>query len=194
MHTAVGHLSICYRFPKDPVRRARWIKAVRRKDWTPSSFSLLCSQHFSDDCFDKTSLCVVRLKDHAVPSIFPAYPAHLQRRLNKNVRIQENSLNLEPLEMVSVTIKDEAMDDLTWEDGAFRECMTPCAGTTRSTDETVTRNTWFVKAAYEDSPSCKQFRDVASARCFKKRSYKSLYSTSGIREDPVNTVWQQWCR
>ncbi|XP_063228504.1 uncharacterized protein LOC134534200 isoform X5 [Bacillus rossius redtenbacheri] len=64
--------------------------------------------------------------------------------------------------MVSVTIKDEAMDDLTWEDGAFRECMTPCAGTTRSTDETVTRNTWFVKAAYEDSPSCKQFRDVAS--------------------------------
>ena len=35
-----------YRIPKDPDRRARWIATISRKDWTPSEFTWLCSEHF----------------------------------------------------------------------------------------------------------------------------------------------------
>ena len=35
-----------YRFPKDPSRRARWIAAVNRKNWTPSENTWICSAHF----------------------------------------------------------------------------------------------------------------------------------------------------
>ncbi|PSN57118.1 hypothetical protein C0J52_01317 [Blattella germanica] len=61
------------RFPKDTDRRQQWIKALRRENWTPTSNSLLCSSHFKETDFDRTSLCVVRIRDEAVPSIFPEY-------------------------------------------------------------------------------------------------------------------------
>ena len=35
-----------YRFPADPVRRARWVVAVSRKDWEPTEYSWICSAHF----------------------------------------------------------------------------------------------------------------------------------------------------
>ena len=35
-----------YRFPKDPARRALWISAVGRKNWTPNAYSWICSAHF----------------------------------------------------------------------------------------------------------------------------------------------------
>ena len=35
-----------YRFLGDSARRARWIAAVNRKDWTPNEHSWICSDHF----------------------------------------------------------------------------------------------------------------------------------------------------
>ena len=35
-----------YRFPDDPARKARWISAVNRKEWTPNEHSWICSDHF----------------------------------------------------------------------------------------------------------------------------------------------------
>ncbi|GLV46479.1 hypothetical protein CBL_20809 [Carabus blaptoides fortunei] len=66
-------------FPKDPERRAQWITAVRRENWQPSNISRICSVHFKEDDFDKTSLSSIRLRDFAVPSIFPAFPFYLQK-------------------------------------------------------------------------------------------------------------------
>uniref|UniRef100_A0A1X7VJM9 THAP-type domain-containing protein n=1 Tax=Amphimedon queenslandica TaxID=400682 RepID=A0A1X7VJM9_AMPQE len=38
-----------YTFPKNPERKNRWIAAVRRKNWAPSRFSRICSEHFRND-------------------------------------------------------------------------------------------------------------------------------------------------
>ena len=35
-----------YRFPVDPDRRRRWIAAVDRKDWEPTEYTWICSEHF----------------------------------------------------------------------------------------------------------------------------------------------------
>ncbi|XP_035226803.1 THAP domain-containing protein 1 A-like [Stegodyphus dumicola] len=45
----------------------------------PTSYSRLCSDHFSEDQIDRTSLCCVRLRENAVPNIFKAFPLHLQK-------------------------------------------------------------------------------------------------------------------
>ncbi|XP_076333658.1 THAP domain-containing protein 1-like [Tachypleus tridentatus] len=35
-----------HRFPTDPERRSRWIAAVKREGWQPTSASRVCSDHF----------------------------------------------------------------------------------------------------------------------------------------------------
>ena len=69
------------RFPdkkKRPECRARWIHAIRRKDWKPTSNSYLCSDHFEENCFVvRPNKIGRRLNDSAVPSIFN-FPPHLQ--------------------------------------------------------------------------------------------------------------------
>lgn len=63
---------------------------VRRKDpvtnneWQPTVNSILCSAHFSEDCFHTRGQqeSRVRLKPHAVPTIFN-FPAHLMKKQNQ---------------------------------------------------------------------------------------------------------------
>ena len=69
-----------HRFPKAETRpelRAAWIKAIRRKNWKPSTFSFLCSDHFEKKCFvvrpDKIGK---RLNETAIPSVFD-FPTEL---------------------------------------------------------------------------------------------------------------------
>uniref|UniRef100_A0A8D8ZTA6 THAP domain-containing protein 2 n=1 Tax=Cacopsylla melanoneura TaxID=428564 RepID=A0A8D8ZTA6_9HEMI len=64
-------------FPQNPERRAQWIRAVRRKNWSPSSHSKLCSDHFKEEDLDRTSLSCVRVRDHGVPTLFPSYPLYI---------------------------------------------------------------------------------------------------------------------
>jgi hypothetical protein len=68
----------CCSFPKDPKLRQQWIAAVRRKDYVPSASAVLCTKHFKPEDVDRTSLCCVRIRDNAVPSVFPAFPSYLQ--------------------------------------------------------------------------------------------------------------------
>ena len=46
-----------FKFPKDEKLRALWIKQVRRfrAEWTCTEYSVLCSEHFSDECFEVES-------------------------------------------------------------------------------------------------------------------------------------------
>ena len=64
-----------YRFPDDPVRRARWISTVNRKDWTPNEHSWICSKHFilGEKSNDPVSL-------EYVPSIFKHLLSPLKRK------------------------------------------------------------------------------------------------------------------
>ncbi|KAF3842653.1 hypothetical protein F7725_001502, partial [Dissostichus mawsoni] len=65
-------------FPKTGERRRRqWEVALRRDGFVSSGRTLLCSEHFRSEDFDRTGQ-TVRLKDGVVPTIFN-FPAHLQR-------------------------------------------------------------------------------------------------------------------
>ena len=35
-----------YRFPRDPERQRQWTLATKRKDWTPTEHTRICSDHF----------------------------------------------------------------------------------------------------------------------------------------------------
>ncbi|XP_012288791.1 THAP domain-containing protein 2 [Orussus abietinus] len=54
-----------HKFPKDPVQRQNWARALRME--TVRETFRVCSDHFPEDAFDRTSLAVVRLREHAVP-------------------------------------------------------------------------------------------------------------------------------
>ncbi|XP_026864650.2 D-aminoacyl-tRNA deacylase 2 isoform X3 [Electrophorus electricus] len=58
-----------HRFPFDePQRLNEWIRNLRRVNWQPRPRSVVCSTHFTDDCFSRSgdSVC---LKSHAVPTL-----------------------------------------------------------------------------------------------------------------------------
>lgn len=65
------------RFPKSAERRRQWEIAVRRVGFVACDRSMLCSEHFKREDFDRTGQ-TVRLKAGAVPSIF-SFPKHLQK-------------------------------------------------------------------------------------------------------------------
>lgn len=73
---------LCFRFPPETEseRRQKWVAAVKRKDWKPSSHSVLCSEHFKPDQFQVPPglKYKARLHSWAVPTEFPSHPAHLQ--------------------------------------------------------------------------------------------------------------------
>ena len=72
-----------HKFPQNEAIKRKWIKAVKqqRSNWDgPSPHSLLCSKHFTDDCFVTEGVCfrdemgmptAKRLKPNAVPTNLP---------------------------------------------------------------------------------------------------------------------------
>ena len=70
-------------FPKDPARKVKWSSNVGRwrSDWNgPTDHSVVCSLHFSRDCFESSVVlseemgmplkkCI--LKSTAIPTLFP---------------------------------------------------------------------------------------------------------------------------
>uniref|UniRef100_A0A1B6LBM8 THAP-type domain-containing protein n=1 Tax=Graphocephala atropunctata TaxID=36148 RepID=A0A1B6LBM8_9HEMI len=67
-----------HRFPQDEKTRRKWINAINRNNWEPKNHSRICSSHFREADIDRTSLCLVRIRDGAVPSIFLGSPEELQ--------------------------------------------------------------------------------------------------------------------
>ncbi|KAL3200157.1 hypothetical protein MRX96_053664 [Rhipicephalus microplus] len=68
--------SFIIRFPKDAVRRTKWIEAIwpphiRRE---PARKAHVCSKHFLEEHFDRTSAFKVRLREHAVPTLLLPHP------------------------------------------------------------------------------------------------------------------------
>uniref|UniRef100_A0A3Q3G3U7 THAP-type domain-containing protein n=1 Tax=Kryptolebias marmoratus TaxID=37003 RepID=A0A3Q3G3U7_KRYMA len=67
-------------FHKFPIRtdlRRRWKDAVRRESFVPNESTVLCSEHFKPEDFDRTGQ-IVRLRDGVIPSIFN-FSSHLHR-------------------------------------------------------------------------------------------------------------------
>ena len=65
-------------FPSNPQKRVKWLANMHRKDWTPSSHSRICSDHFEERFLNRTDQ-IVKLKDEAVPIRFKKFPEHLKK-------------------------------------------------------------------------------------------------------------------
>ncbi|XP_053264105.1 THAP domain-containing protein 3-like isoform X1 [Podarcis raffonei] len=82
-----------HRFPKDNARKQEWAMSVHRADpvsgklWMPSQWDMICSQHFSPECFREINGKKF-LKEESCPSIF-SFPdtskkIHAPKRRRKN--------------------------------------------------------------------------------------------------------------
>lgn len=91
-----------HRFPSKPELRLLWIKAVHRENFIPSKSAVLCSKHFCEEDFDKTSLSCVRLRSDVVPSVFSAFPPHIQDRLARERKPPKDRITLIKQPPVSV--------------------------------------------------------------------------------------------
>ena len=79
-------------FPQDETVRAKWIRAISRKDFVPTKHSRVCSLHFRETDFveehcdinttlrkklSASQLKLRHLEKDAVQSIFPSVPSYL---------------------------------------------------------------------------------------------------------------------
>ncbi|XP_042564097.1 THAP domain-containing protein 6-like [Clupea harengus] len=58
-----------HKFPKEKELRRQWEFAVRREHFSASDYSVLCSEHFKLDDFDRTGQ-IARIRDGAKPTVF----------------------------------------------------------------------------------------------------------------------------
>ncbi|XP_040030649.2 THAP domain-containing protein 5 [Gasterosteus aculeatus] len=59
-----------YPFPlQDKPRLQKWVDNMKRGEWTPSRHQYLCSEHFTEDCFD-VRWGIRYLKNTAIPTMF----------------------------------------------------------------------------------------------------------------------------
>lgn len=72
-----------HRFPKE--NRKEWEVLVRRKDFVATERSLLCSDHFKEEDFDRTGQ-ITRLRQGAKPSVFN-FPPHLRKQLEAKAKL-----------------------------------------------------------------------------------------------------------
>ncbi|XP_011257895.2 THAP domain-containing protein 1-like [Camponotus floridanus] len=64
-----------HKFPlSDKFLLEQWVNNIPLKHWKPTYESLLCSDHFTEDCFDRSEFRV-RLKLNSVPTYFGDSPA-----------------------------------------------------------------------------------------------------------------------
>lgn len=69
----VGIIFVClfnsyyFSIPKDPIKRKKWLEALGLKN--VSVRARICSKHFREDAFDRTSTKCIRLRDHAIPNV-----------------------------------------------------------------------------------------------------------------------------
>ncbi|KAF6210090.1 hypothetical protein GE061_015846 [Apolygus lucorum] len=74
-------------FPKDPELRQKWVIATKRKDFSPTRDTRLCSMHFSADAYQlRPNASYPLLKSDAIPTIFD-FPPHLAPPPPKKRRI-----------------------------------------------------------------------------------------------------------
>ena len=77
-------IPVLLRFPhSEPERLKIWLRNMKWKKWTPKKSSLLCSEHFLPECFDRTGQ-TTRLRAGTAPTIFN-FPDHLKKVGHNNV-------------------------------------------------------------------------------------------------------------
>nr|XP_039255752.1 THAP domain-containing protein 1-like [Styela clava] len=67
-----------HKFPLNKALCEKWVTALRRANWIPTSSSRLCSDHFKESDIKRTGQRT-RIKDNAVPTRFKAFPKYLRK-------------------------------------------------------------------------------------------------------------------
>ena len=83
-----------HRIPSDKALRKAWLAMIRRDNLPPLKNCYVCSEHFTDDCFESdlkaqlmTELMVKRcLKRDAIPSVFSFAPEPKKPRISSENR------------------------------------------------------------------------------------------------------------
>lgn len=77
----------------NPELLKQWLQAMKRKQFTPSQYSKICSEHFlSSDILDRPGTYKKHLKPDAVPTLFPAMPSYYQPIPKKPRRIVQRTI------------------------------------------------------------------------------------------------------
>ena len=84
-----------HRFPHSrPEYLAKWVQAIKRKNWKPMKNSFICSAHFEKSSYrDRPGKQGCRLKNDSVPSIFD-FPKHC-KNLSQKENLQQNEKHLQ---------------------------------------------------------------------------------------------------
>jgi hypothetical protein len=91
--------NITFRFPSDAELRQKWLEKIPNLNFKPTLWSVVCSLHFSEDCFDQKEKRR-DLKNGAVPVIFNE---------QKIKEIQPEGVIIKKNQIVSVKITDVYM-------------------------------------------------------------------------------------
>ncbi|XP_055367706.1 THAP domain-containing protein 5-like isoform X2 [Betta splendens] len=118
------------RFPlHDKPRLQKWVDNMKREDWTPSRHQYLCSEHFTEDCFD-IRWGIRYLKNTAVPTVFPLVENDGE---NKGSIVKRNA-KAKPSEPCS-------LEDLTGLDSALCKRPLILSRPCKKVQSTLTNNT-----------------------------------------------------
>uniref|UniRef100_A0A3Q2P8A9 THAP-type domain-containing protein n=1 Tax=Fundulus heteroclitus TaxID=8078 RepID=A0A3Q2P8A9_FUNHE len=100
-----------HKFPKDTTLRKKWELAVRRDGFVATDRSMLCSEHFKDEDFDRTGQ-IVRLRLNVIPSIFN-FPTSLQKQeVKRSTRTAKKAEESLAMDLTQFSNKDEPQKNL----------------------------------------------------------------------------------
>ncbi|XP_043910669.1 THAP domain-containing protein 5-like [Protopterus annectens] len=87
-----------YKFPLyDKARLQKWLRNMKRDNWTPSKHQYLCSEHFTSSCFE-WRWGIRYMKADAVPTIFNFLMTNLKRSCTAKPRIPSKKILVENTE------------------------------------------------------------------------------------------------
>ena len=103
-----------YRFPTDPERKSKWVSAVSRKDWEPTEYSWICSEHFVSGTKSNNPLA-----PNYVPTIFKHIGSPSKRRVqsrmvsfNRRQSMKRRRRDNEASSSASISEEVETVDDI----------------------------------------------------------------------------------
>ena len=88
--------------PKDPTLRRAWLKIINRKDAFSVNAAIVCSSHFSPDCYINSLLEIKskKLKKGSIPTLYLDHEETTWEKEHVQVRTYEHYLKVQVLPLV----------------------------------------------------------------------------------------------
>ncbi|XP_022200310.2 THAP domain-containing protein 5 [Nilaparvata lugens] len=146
-----------FRFPRDKVRRAKWVHNCGRKNWQPTENNALCEHHFEESQYElKRADGRKLLKWNSIPTIFnvPKYHQEILTFKEDSNEASPNDFDERVVECEQNTLEDENV--------GFLQKPTILKHTQKSTPEAPMQKTLPVKKRKIDHSNEFDVRDIKS--------------------------------